>query len=745
MARLSSFTDTPALASFLTLSPSGGGEREEQKSGGRTTRGGARLRADKSGREEGRTKDSSGDKPGESTISHFSALAGAADFVSALAGNCFSGHSLSAVAARGLSVERAARVALLPIAGRLQVCADIWRKITKSPWVLGVVTDGYKINWTDRTPRTPHRGRNPPTDEAGKVILDNEVTAMLLKGAIRVVDSSEDEVVSGFFARPKKTPGKFRPIVSLKYTNKYIVYQKFRMVTPAEIMGWIRPGYYFASIDLTDAYFSIALHNSAWRFTRFRWKDVTYEYMCVMFGLGPSARVFTKTLRAVLMFLREAFGIMLVAYIDDLLVQAADPVTCARHAEIAVLVLHCVGYGVNFAKSALVPSQTVEHLGFSWDSTSMMVSIPQAKVEKLVERVRELLGAGRATADELRSLLGTLESTRMVNVEAALHYRALQAQLPRRRQPFPGKLVIAFSRAARANLAWWANTYPSTQHTSTSLLVRPITLEVWTDASGLVGWGGHSSRGDHVQGRWEGAPAGWHINLKELEAARMSLDKVMAAGDVVSLHMDSMAAVAFCNRQGGTRSRLLCSSALALWDLVLSRKGWLRAHWLPREDNDQADFLSKYSLDAWDFGLKDTVAAGLWSRWFCPSMDLFGSSDFHQVGEYFSCTPDPRAAGADAFLATTWPDCSYAFPPAPLISKCLAKVQEQQCTVIMVVPRWTAAAWWDVLRTMTTEGPVTLGRANEVCRARQDRRLPRLGTMVACLVQGQVVAAVARR
>ena len=49
---------------MLTLAPSGGGERKEQKSGGRMTRGGNKPRAGKSGREKDRAKDSSGDKPG---------------------------------------------------------------------------------------------------------------------------------------------------------------------------------------------------------------------------------------------------------------------------------------------------------------------------------------------------------------------------------------------------------------------------------------------------------------------------------------------------------------------------------------------------------------------------------------------------------------------------------------------------------------------------------------------------------
>ena len=67
----------------------------------------------------------------------------------------------------------------------------------------------------------------------------------------------------------------------------------------------------------------------------------------------------------------------------------------------------------------------------------------------------------------------------------------------------------------------------------------------------------------------------WHINMKELEVARLSLRSVMEQGDIVHLHMDSMAAVAFVNRQGGTRARILCTVAVDLWREVLAKQGWV--------------------------------------------------------------------------------------------------------------------------------------------------------------------------
>ena len=78
-------------------------------------------------------------------------------------------------------------------------------------------------------------------------------------------------------------------------------------------------------------------------------------------------RIFTKLIATVIVFLRRQLGILIIAYIDNLLIQAADAQTCRLHAEITILVLQDLGYGVNFGKSALTPSKTVEHLGFTWD------------------------------------------------------------------------------------------------------------------------------------------------------------------------------------------------------------------------------------------------------------------------------------------------------------------------------------------------------------------------------------------
>ena len=210
-----------------------------------------------------------------------------------------------------------------------------------------------------------------------------------------------------------------------------------------------------------------------------------------MFGLKPSARVFTKLMTAVIISLQAEFGIIIVAYIDDLLIQGADKQTCHLHAEITILVLQDLGYGVNFGKSALTPSKTVDHLGFTWDSNKMLVLLPQDKIDKIVSRTKLALKKGRMTAANRWSLLGSLESLRLATTLAPLHFHGLQYLQPRPgpRQDFPAKRWLHLTPAARFDLHWWTQKFHHANNTLSSLLSCPVTIDIWTDASGLIGGG----------------------------------------------------------------------------------------------------------------------------------------------------------------------------------------------------------------------------------------------------------------
>ena len=189
---------------------------------------------------QGRKDDKSSAEKGEKSSHNIAAPPAQPSFMYAWLSGLFSVLSISMISKAGLSLNAAVQSTSRPIGGRIASCYDNWRRITNNNWILDILRHGYKLQFSGPLPPTPHRVPNLPTNADGTAILDYEVEQMLKKTAIHAVESSDDELTSCFFARPKKTPGKWRPIVSLKFLNKFLRYIKFKMTTIADVKLWIR-------------------------------------------------------------------------------------------------------------------------------------------------------------------------------------------------------------------------------------------------------------------------------------------------------------------------------------------------------------------------------------------------------------------------------------------------------------------------------------------------------------------------
>ena len=88
-------------------------------------------------------------------------------------------------------------------------------------------------------------------------------------------------------------------------------------------MNLIHPGDFFVSIDLSDAYYSIAMHILSLPFLTFYFLNIYYQFTCLPQGLSSAPRIFTKIMRIVLTFLRRQ-NIRIAAWIDDFLIAASS-------------------------------------------------------------------------------------------------------------------------------------------------------------------------------------------------------------------------------------------------------------------------------------------------------------------------------------------------------------------------------------------------------------------------------------
>ena len=191
-------------------------------------------------------------------------------------------------------------ISSLPPAGRLPYCLCNWQNVTADQWVLEVVR-GYKLELSS----TPIQDAPPRVIEAKRThLISEEVQKLLAKGAIKVVSPCHNQFLNRIFVVPKKD-GSQRPVINLRPLNQFMRSIHFKMESLSMMKDLLRQDDWMASIDLKDAYLSVAVWEGHRRYLRFMWQDTIYEFQSLPFGLCSTPRVFTKLLKPVLARLRQ--------------------------------------------------------------------------------------------------------------------------------------------------------------------------------------------------------------------------------------------------------------------------------------------------------------------------------------------------------------------------------------------------------------------------------------------------------
>ena len=248
---------------------------------------------------------------------------------------------------------------------------------------MGVVEHGYKIPMK----YPPYQRRPPQNSPAYGPAYDgliNEAVDLKAKEAVSVVDHTPGEYISSYFAVAKpRSPGKYRPILNLKYFNKAVKKYKFTMESLANVREWIKPGAWCTGLDLKDAFPHIGMHQESRKYLRFSWLGQLLQWDALPFGLTCSPRVITKVIKPIMAFLRATWAIMISIYIDDMLIQASSKDRVMLHTQLVLLTMMALGWSFNWEKSSLAPSQTIIHLRFIIDTASMTIRCSLEKVVKL--------------------------------------------------------------------------------------------------------------------------------------------------------------------------------------------------------------------------------------------------------------------------------------------------------------------------------------------------------------------------
>lgn len=588
-------------------------------------------------------------------------------------------------------------------AGNISRYISNWSSITNNQFILRIIREGYKIQFYNN-PIFPKSVISSPVSTEKISSIQKQIDRLINFGAISAVAHDDSQILSRVFT-VKKSNGDDRLIIDLSNINTQVNKVHFKMETCEKIQDIIQPLDYMASIDLSDAFFSIPLHKDSRKFISFEFNSFRYQFNVLPFGLSSSPRIFSKILKTVIIYLRNR-GIKISFYLDDIFICSSKSDTLSLHVNFTLDVLKYLGFYPNYDKSNLSPTQTLVHLGFMWDSVNMKVSIPIDKHMKVVSKASFLL-QNKMTLRQLSSFVGLVCSLQFAFNQAPLHYRFLQLRLIYYlKRKLDWDTVLNLDPLALQDLLWWANCkFPLA---ASSLTPSEPDFTLYTDASN-IGWGGLLSTGESVSNLWSDDDIPKHINFLELKAVYLCITHFKESLSNKCLHIfcDNSTAISYINKRGGTRSKSLCSLALDIWEILCLYDISCTAFHVSGNCNNEADFLSRSIINTHEYHLSQCCFNKLISKiTFKPNIDLFASQTNSKLNKYVSWFKDDSSFLVNAF-SFSWPNNVYLFPPITLISKCIKKILHDKVeNALFITPAWPGLISLPSLMSNSIDNPI---------------------------------------
>lgn len=575
--------------------------------------------------------------------------------------------------------------------------------MTTSTWVNGIVSKGYKIHF-DRAPPLRHPPRHAPfTSTQEKEAIDIEIQSLLQKRAI------EECTGRGFFTRiftiAKKT-GDLRPVLNLRPLNEFLTAPKFKMETLSNVCKMLKPGDWLTSIDLKDAFLHVPIRPSSRKYLRFRWGTKTYQFRTLPFGLSLSPYVFSKIVKPVLAWARQQ-GIRISAYLDDLIIAASTKEEAQDHTRRVREQLECLGFLVNYGKSTLIPTQSIDHLGFRINSLDMTLSVPKSKVRDLRREAEKMIRAGTVQLRHLAAFIGKAIAMTVAVFPARLRTRNLiQRQNAALAKGCSWTDPISLDAASVKNLEWWRS-HLSEWNGQGFMPQRPD-VEVFTDASEEAwGW---VIEGKEVSRLWTREEHPRHINWKELRVIWHLVRQPEMKGKTIHVICDNMTTIAQINKFGGTRSTALLKLTTDIWNHCLKTGTRIMTTYVPSQFNP-ADAPSRRMVTQLEWSIDRSFFRRLETEWGKHDIDLFATRSNAKVSRYIAWKTEETAWSRDAFLSD-WSSMErvYACPPWAMLLRTLEKIRMDRVKATLITPWWPSALWFPIVQAMAMTKPMRVPR-----------------------------------
>lgn len=366
---------------------------------------------------------------------------------------------------------------------------------------------------------------------------------------------------------------------------------------------------YGAVVDISNAYRSVMIFPPHREYVGFSWDfgEGAHLYVdnALCFGLWSAPSIFNSISNFIVRYM-EAEGVSSLGYLDDFFVSGTNVDECAKKQNDLISVIQQIGFKINDQK-VIAPSQTPKYLGIILDLQSMVFRLPQNKLQKTHQSVREILSKKFISRKKLEQLTGLLAHCSVLVRGGRTFCRRLYGLL----KATQGKRRIHLAEVFRLDFQWW----DSFLHIFDGQCpIFPQTIpnhHYFTEASNS-GFGAWYLQ-DFIFGFWEENNYSCHhlvdppyfdellhsnINVKELWPVVAGIKRwgKMWSNSYVLMHTDNTQVVSMIASGRSRNTKAMCLLRELFWMWAIHKID-LRASYISTSDNILADKLSRLSPD----------------------------------------------------------------------------------------------------------------------------------------------------
>ena len=569
--------------------------------------------------------------------------------------------------------------------GRLSKAYTFWKDTLHAPaLVLDWIRTGYKLPLLCVPTPYSHRSALQHAGFVSEAIRELTANRCVTQVSVKPFICSPLSVVVNL-------EGKSRLVLNLKHLNQFFRKDKFKYEDLRVALLMFQKDDFLFKFDLKSGYHHVDIYEPHQKYLSFAWETegkVSYFVFAVMpFGLSSACYTFTKLLRPLIKYW-GGLGLRAVVYLDDGIVAVKGYDRAVQQSKRVRSDLASAGLIANDLKSQWIPARCIIWLGFELDLEQGWLRIPESKLQMLQNQLSKKDGLQPIPAKALASIIGKIVAlspamgpvTRLMtcSLYSVLSSRRLWCQL------------LVLSPEARDELLFWQrqiNLFNGQNIWPSPSAVRVV----YSDASN-TGYSGYCVEyGGHVAHRqWTEQEAQQSSTWRELRAVRLVLESFAKelCNQRVRWFSDNQNVVRIVLY--GSRKAILQVEALAIFGVCVSSCIRLEPEWIPREENEKADFISRL-VDHDDWRLNPAVFRELDRKWGPHSIDRFADMHNHQVQRFNSRYWNPGSEAVDAFTCDWSGEINWWCPPPFLIPRLLRHAQATRAAGTLVAPQWYSA------------------------------------------------------